>query len=368
VNFKVGRDIVVEGLTKSFSKGVYGVKNLNFKIKEGEFFVVVGPSGSGKTTFLRLIAGLERPTSGKILFGDEDITHKNPRERKVAIVFQEYAIYPHLSVYENIAFPLRIRKYSKDYIDRKVREVAKILEIENLLFRKPDTLSGGQRQRVALGRAIVKDAEIFLFDEPLSNLDAKLRISMRIELKELHKRIKKTFIYVTHDQSEAMSMADTICVLKDGEVVQFGRPDEIYNRPKNLFTAKFFGVPQMNILKGKVKNRDGEIYFDEGSGSLLIDGKFKKYENEEILLGIRPEHIYDRLYTSRPEKGTTLIATFEMMEILGKDFYLYLNTGYHNIVVRTTYKSEIKPGQDIMIVFDMKKAHFFNIKTGERID
>ncbi|HBT17730.1 MAG TPA: sugar ABC transporter ATP-binding protein, partial [Firmicutes bacterium] len=287
--------VVFEHVYKKFPNGVIAVNDFNLEIKDKEFVVLVGPSGCGKTTSLRCVAGLEEASSGNIYIGDNIVNDVAPKDRDIAMVFQNYALYPHMDVYNNMAFGLKLRKFPKVEIERRVKEAAKILGIENLLDRRPKALSGGQRQRVALGRAIVREPKVFLMDEPLSNLDAKLRVQMRAELQKLHNRLKTTIIYVTHDQIEAMTMGDRIVVMKDGVVQQVGRPLDIYDNPNNVFVAGFIGTPPMNFMEGVLKQENNRLYVDLETIKIYVPaGKFKTanmYVDKEVIFGIRPENI-----------------------------------------------------------------------------
>jgi len=364
-------EVVLKNVSKIYKGGVTGVKDISLKVEDGEFFVLLGPSGCGKSTTLRLIGGLEKANSGEIYIGEDFVNFIPPKDRNIAFVFQNYALYPHMTVYENMSFALKLRRYSKEEIDRRVREAADILGLTPLLNRKPKALSGGQRQRVALGRAIVRKPSVFLFDEPLSNLDAKLRVQMRTELKKLHSRLGATMIYVTHDQVEAMSLAERICVLKDGVVQQIDSPLDIYNDPKNMFVAGFVGSPQMNFLKCKVKIKDEKIILDkDGIEINLVNEKKENLENfigKEVILGIRPENIYDRIYISNPyEIGSVITTTVEVAEMLGNEILAYLTMDNNRILARFPSSSKLKIGDEIAVVLDTTKAKVFSTE-GERI-
>jgi len=365
-------EVILRNVTKVFPGGVVAVKDMNLEVQDKEFIVLVGPSGCGKSTTLRMIAGLEEVTEGEIYIDGTLVNDVPPKDRDIAMVFQNYALYPHMTVYQNMAFGLRLRRFPKDEIDRRVREAAAILGIEDLLDRRPKALSGGQRQRVAVGRAIVRKPKVFLFDEPLSNLDAKLRVQMRAELSKLHDRLQTTMIYVTHDQVEAMTMGDRIVVLKDGIVQQIADPLTLYEKPVNMFVAGFIGSPPMNFIEGKVV-RDGEdFYFDEGTFRVKIPPQFKEtignYADREVVFGIRPEDIYERSTTQIPATpDNTLQANVEVIEPMGSELFLYLNTGKTNLVARIDPHTVVHVGDRVDCVFNMQKAHIFDKETEESI-
>ncbi|MDZ7330469.1 MAG: sn-glycerol-3-phosphate ABC transporter ATP-binding protein UgpC [candidate division KSB1 bacterium] len=362
--------VKLEHVTKIFDKNVIAAKDVNIEIADKEFMVLVGPSGCGKSTTLRMIAGLEDITSGNIYIGDRLVNHVPPKDRDIAMVFQNYALYPHMTVYENMAFGLKLRKYPKKEIDQRVNEAAEILEIKDLLNRKPKALSGGQRQRVAVGRAIVRKPKVFLFDEPLSNLDAKLRVQMRTEISKLHNRLETTMIYVTHDQMEAMTMGDRIVVMKDGMVQQIDTPLNLYHRPINKFVAGFIGSPSMNFMTGVIRNQNGLI-FDEGRLQLSIPTKFQPklqpYEGRSIIFGIRPENI--SLPGFAPNSATTVKATslLEVVEPMGNEIFLYFHSGKHQFVARVTATETPAVGKEIEIIFNMENAHFFDPDTEQHL-
>ena len=320
-------NVTLKNVCKSYTSGFNAVKNINIDIKDKEFIVLVGPSGCGKSTTLRMIAGLEDITSGELYIGEKLVNDIHPKDRDIAMIFQNYALYTHLSVYENMAFPLKLRKTPKDEIDKKVKEAAKILDLEKVLDRKPKALSGGQRQRVALGRAIVRNPKVFLMDEPLSNLDAKLRTSMRTEISKLHKSLDSTFIYVTHDQVEAMTMADRIVVMKEGVVQQIGTPQEIYTNPNNMFVAGFIGNPQMNFIDVTVKEENGNLYAVNRELKIALNKNMseilssKNYVNKEIVLGIRPENIYREASFVENNQETDFEAKLDISELTASYFY-----------------------------------------------
>ncbi len=350
-------------LTKKFGK-VTAVNNLNLEIKKGEFVALLGPSGCGKSTTLYLIAGLYKPTSGEIYFDDRVVNDLDPKDRNIGMVFQSYALYPHMTVYDNIAFGLKIKKVPKQEIDRRVKEVAKMLHIENLLDRKPAQLSGGQQQRVALARAIAKHPDIFLMDEPLSNLDAKLRIEMRTELKRLQKELGITTIYVTHDQIEAMTMADRIAVMNEGKLQQYGEPDELYNRPSNIFVADFIGTPPINLLPVNLVQGNGKVYIKTPFGDIEIGDEyaevFRKLSEGEYIMGIRPEHIKVANSNEAGLEGEVFV-----IEPLGKEVQLDIKRGEHRIrvLVPGDYRANI--GDKIKMSVDRKHILIFDKKSGK---
>ncbi len=362
-------NVTLKNICKSYNNNFYTVKNINIDIKDKEFIVLVGPSGCGKSTTLRMIAGLEDISAGELYIGDKLVNDVHPKDRDIAMVFQNYALYPHLSVYENMAFALKLRKTPKSEIDKKVRDAAKILDLEKVLDRKPKALSGGQRQRVALGRAIVRNPQVFLMDEPLSNLDAKLRTSMRAEISKLHKALDSTFIYVTHDQVEAMTMADKIVVLKDGEVQQMATPQEIYTNPSNMFVAGFIGSPQMNFIDATLKEENGTLYAVNSEFHIALSDKAysalkdKGYVNKEVVLGIRPENIHrDASFISNNE-DTTFEAMVDISELMGAEVYSYLKTGDISITARFDSKFNTKPGETIKLAMDKELLHIFDKET-----
>lgn len=358
-------DLRVEKLTKRFGK-VIAVDNLSFRARDKELIVLLGPSGCGKTTTLRCIAGLERQDNGDIYIGGVLVNDLPPMDRDIAMVFQSYALYPHMSCYENIAFPLKMRRMPKLEIEKKVNEVAELLQIKELLHRKPAQLSGGQKQRVALGRAIVRDPKMFLMDEPLSNLDAKLRVLMRVELKKLQKELGVTTIYVTHDQVEAMTMADRIVILKEGKMMQFSTPDDIYKHPRNQFVAGFMGSPPMNFLDCSFIEKKDSAYLVGDDFELKLGNMSTKLIRDsgerEFILGIRPEDISIRL----KDKKKVWIGRLEMIEKLGKENILHVKLG-QNIVKITTSESlaSTKLGEKIRFYLDESKVHVFS-KKGDR--
>jgi multiple sugar transport system ATP-binding protein len=362
--------VLLKDVSKVYEKDVMAVNKANIAINDKEFVVLVGPSGCGKSTTLRMVAGLEEVTSGEIFIGERLVNDVPPKDRDIAMVFQNYALYPHMTVYENMAFGLKLRKYPKKEIDARVNEAADILEIRELLNRKPKALSGGQRQRVAVGRAIVRKPQVFLFDEPLSNLDAKLRVQMRTEISKLHARLETTMIYVTHDQMEAMTMGDRIVVMKDGNIQQIETPLNLYHSPVNKFVAGFIGSPAMNFLTGSIINSDG-IWFDEGKIRLRIPAKYhesiKTYINQKIILGIRPEDIYESSFAPGISEISEAALLVEVVEPMGNETFLYLKTGSHSLVARVSSREEPVIGKPLEISFDMSKVHFFNKETEKTI-
>ncbi|NPA74769.1 MAG: ABC transporter ATP-binding protein [Euryarchaeota archaeon] len=356
-------EVKFENVTKKF-EDFTAVENLNLEIKDGEFFVILGPSGSGKTTTLRMIAGLEKPTEGKIFIGEDDVTELPPKERNVAMVFQNYALYPHLTVYDNMAFALKLRRkgfrrvYSREEIDERVRNAAKMLHIEDQLEKKPGQLSGGQRQRVALGRAIVRNPRVFLFDEPLSNLDAKLRMEMRVELKKLHQALGVTMVYVTHDQLEAMTLGNRIAVLNKGEVMQVDDPITLYNNPRNLFVAKFIGSPEMNMFDCTLNA--GYLEFDGFKLKVPEDiyERIKEYEGKTLTFGIRPEDVLDSLFAKELD-GERIEAKIEVIEPVGSETFAHLKVGEMEILARFPPMVRVSAGESMKIVFNMRKMHLF---------
>lgn len=357
----------LSNINKIYDNKVQAVFDFCLDVQDKEFIVFVGPSGCGKSTTLRMIAGLEDITGGEFYIDGEYMNHVEPKDRDIAMVFQSYALYPHMTVYENMSFGLRIKKIPKDEIDSRVKKAAKILEIESFLDRKPKALSGGQRQRVALGRAIVRNAKVFLMDEPLSNLDAKLRVQMRSEIIKLHETIGATTIYVTHDQTEAMTMASRIVVMKDGYIQQIGTPKEIYNNPQNIFVASFVGAPAMNFLNVQVSC--GNIVL-EGTpyqiGSKLSDN-LRSYEGKEIIMGIRPEdlHVSEDIIMQFPER--TISYDVDISELLGHECVLHGKHGKQKIVAKVSERTNIKNHQSIELNMDFDRIYFFDKDTEERI-
>ncbi len=354
-------------VTKQFGESVKAVNDLSLDIKDKEFLVLVGPSGCGKTTALRLLAGLEDITSGTISIGDRVVNDVAPKDRDIAMVFQSYALYPHMSVYDNMAFGLKLRKMSKSEIDKRVKEAAQILGIGHLLDRKPKQLSGGQRQRVAVGRAIVREPKVFLFDEPLSNLDAKLRVETRAGISKLHQRLGTTFIYVTHDQTEAMTMATRIAVMKDGVLQQIGTPGELYDHPGNMFVAGFIGSPAMNFFDARLSGSDGGMVFDTSSFKLPVPAdirdKLRSSNTDQYVVGIRPEDIYDATFKAPGIESADIDAKVDVVEPMGSEIYLNLLAGDKPFVARVDPRSTARAGNDVGLAFDVNKIHVFDKKT-----
>lgn len=358
-------------VSKTYAGDIAAVDKVNLSIENKEFLVLVGPSGCGKSTTLRMIAGLEEITQGKIYIGDRVVNDIPAKDRNIAMVFQNYALYPHMTVFENMAFGLRLRHYPKNEISKRVKEAAEILSINHLLDRRPRQLSGGERQRVAVGRAIVRKPLVFLFDEPLSNLDAKLRVQMRTEIHKLHQRLQTTMIYVTHDQTEAVTMGDRIVVMRNGIVQQVDDPMTIYDNPANKFVAGFIGNPPMNFMVGKIVKTDGSLYFNEGRFKVKIvedmASKLVAYRNKDIIFGIRSEDIYDKLFVSQAPPENVVTANCEVVEPMGSEVYLYLTTGKHTFIARVGAHDRPEVNQDMELVFDMSKVHFFDPDTEKTI-
>ncbi|MDF2820847.1 MAG: transporter related [Clostridiales bacterium] len=363
----------LKNIRKTYTSGVTAVKNFNLEIEDKEFIIFVGPSGCGKSTTLRMIAGLEDITEGELWIGDKLVNDAEPKDRDIAMVFQNYALYPHMSVYDNMAFGLKLRKTPKAEIDKKVHEAARILDIEHLLDRKPKALSGGQRQRVAMGRAIVREPKVFLMDEPLSNLDAKLRVQMRVEISKLHQRLQTTIIYVTHDQIEAMTLGTRIVVMKDGIIQQVDSPINLYDRPQNLFVAGFMGTPQMNLFDAKVVKSGSDVVLMFGSHSLPIPvGKAKKlidggYIDKEVVAGIRPEDIHDSQMFIESSLESVIEATVSVYELLGSEVLLYLAVDQFDITASVNSRTTARPTDKIKVAFDLSKLHVFDKETEQVI-
>ena len=388
--------IDIKSAGKIYPNGTRALENVNITINDGEFVVLVGPSGCGKTTLLRMVAGLEDITEGEILIGKKTVNEVAPKDRDIAMVFQNYALYPHMSVYDNMAFSLKLRKLPKDEIDQKVKEAAKTLEISELLDRKPKALSGGQRQRVAMGRAIVRNPQAFLMDEPLSNLDAKLRVQMRAELGQLHTQLQTTTLYVTHDQVEAMTMGDRVAVIRKGALQQIDTPREIYSNPKNIFVAGFIGSPSMNFVYANIKSKKGSIELSFGDDKIAYNGpnldKLKEFESTEIIMGIRPEAFEDSNYANKAEFSESMKVTVSLLEQLGSDSYIHFykdikpvqtdaieeiladegedlsvlgdNTKF---IARVNPNSSVVEGEKIELKVDPSKLHFFEPENGNVI-
>lgn len=364
-------EVRFEHVTKEFEDRKLGkvtaVKDSTFTVDDKEFVVFVGPSGCGKSTSLRMLAGLEKITSGNICIDGKVVNKLHPKERDIAMVFQDYALYPHMTVYENMSFGLKNLKVPEDVIKEKVKKAAQILSMENLLDRRPRELSGGQRQRVAVGRAIVRNPKVFLFDEPLSNLDAKLRVQMRVEIAELHKELKATIIYVTHDQVEAMTLGHRIVVMNNGVIQQYDTPDELYNHPANMFVAGFIGAPPMNFIKGTLK---GDTFLTKGEKFIIpkrfID-KCKNYDGKEVMLGIRPEDIYKEDYAQDVDRTNIINVNIKVVEKLGSENLLYFDKFDTTVTAKVAPVGEFKNGTDMRLIFNLEKMHIFDIETEQNI-
>ena len=371
--------LTLKNIYKKYPGGVVAVSDVNLEIRDKEFIVLVGPSGCGKSTTLRMIAGLEEISEGELYIGDRLVNDIAPKDRDIAMVFQNYALYPHMTVFENMAFGLKLRKVPKDEIERKVNEAAKILDLTHLLDRKPKAMSGGQRQRVALGRAIVRSPKVFLLDEPLSNLDAKLRAQMRTEIAKIHKKLGTTFIYVTHDQTEAMTMGDRIVCMKDGFVQQVDTPQHLYENPVNKFVAGFLGSPQMNFIDAELKEEYGQYIVEFGATNgrgnryqiIVPESKVNEdlaaYVGKEIILGVRPESIHDEeMYLSNASTGI-IDANVEITEMMGAETYLYLLCEGISLTARVSPRSTARPGDDIKVAIDPNRIHIFDKETEKAI-
>lgn len=359
----------LEHIYKVYPGNVTAVKDFNLDISDKEFIVFVGPSGCGKSTTLRMIAGLEEISEGTLQIGEKVVNDVAPKDRDIAMVFQNYALYPHMSVYDNMAFGLKLRKTPKDEIERKVKEAARILDIEHLLDRKPKALSGGQRQRVAMGRAIVRNPKVFLMDEPLSNLDAKLRVQMRTEIAKLHQRLQTTFIYVTHDQTEAMTLGTRIVVMRDGIIQQVDSPQNIYEHPINLFVAGFIGSPQMNFVDSKLEEKDGKLFVIFGDDTVEVPAdkaallKEKGYVGKEVILGIRPEHLTTKAEYIEANPNAVIEADVEVTELMGAESYIYLSKGKSNLTSRVNGSTALKAGDKAKLALFTDKLHIFDKET-----
>ncbi|MGN8646552.1 ABC transporter ATP-binding protein [Gracilibacillus sp. HCP3S3_G5_1] len=359
--------IKLQQLSKQYDNKHYVIEDLNLEIEDGEFLVLIGPSGCGKSTVLRMIAGLEGVTEGNILFDDQIMTKYTPAERNIAMVFQNYALYPHKTVFENIAFNLRKKKkFTNDQITKLVLSTAKLLKVDKLLKRRPKHLSGGQRQRVALARAIVREPNVFLFDEPLSNLDAKLRTSTRTELAKLHNRLKTTMIYVTHDQTEAMTLATKIAVMKEGKILQLDTPMNIYDNPANLFVATFIGTPPMNIIRASIEDGNDALAIKINNISIpltdLQTQTLQKYDEKEVLIGIRPEDFY-----VTDTNDTSIAVEIEMIENMGSEQFVYCSIDHHQITITATSDRNLQMGELLPISFEIQNVKFFDINTEENL-
>jgi len=365
-------EVRLENVCKIYPGNVKAVDNVNLDIKDKEFLVLVGPSGCGKSTTLRMVAGLEEISAGKIYIGDRLVNDVPPKDRDIAMVFQNYALYPHMTVKENLEFGLKLRKVPKDERDRRVAEAARMLDITHLLDRKPKALSGGQRQRVAVGRAIVRQPKVFLFDEPLSNLDAKLRVQMRTEISKLHLRLQATMIYVTHDQIEAMTMGDRIVVMKDGLVQQVAAPLDLYEHPVNKFVAGFIGSPPMNFMDGTLEQGNDGLIFNEGNLQLRVPASYdrvlKSHVGKRVTFGIRPEDIHDPSgFAAEGPNRQEITATVEVIEPMGSDIYLYLTTGKSAFIANVNPEAKAEINEQKRLIVNMEKAHFFDSETEQNL-
>jgi multiple sugar transport system ATP-binding protein len=362
--------VTYDHVTKKFGETT-AIEDLNISIEDKEFLVLVGPSGCGKSTALRCLAGLEEISSGRILIGPRDVSNVAPKDRDIAMVFQSYALYPHMSVYDNMAFGLKLRKTPRQEIDRRVKEAAETLGIVHLLGRKPKQLSGGQRQRVAVGRAIVREPAVFLFDEPLSNLDAKLRVQTRAEISKLHQRLQTTFIYVTHDQVEAMTMASRIAVMKDGVLQQLDTPQQLYDCPNNIFVAGFIGSPAMNFFDAELQRSDGKLVVDTGAFNVTVPenkaAAYQNYAGKRVVLGIRPEDVHDPSFAP-PGIHSALVPTrVDVTELMGNEVFLYLASGDKNFVGRVDPRTHARVGEDIQVALNLDNMHLFDRDTEQAI-
>lgn len=360
-------EVKLKNIAKSYDGKTMTIEDVSFEIRDTEFLVLVGPSGCGKSTILRMIAGLEEITAGDLYIADKRVNDLPPKDRDIAMVFQNYALYPHMTVYQNMAFGLKIKKVPKKEIDQRVRSAAEVLEITELLDRRPGAMSGGQRQRVAIGRAIVRDPKVFLFDEPLSNLDAKLRVAMRVELQRLHIKLNVTMVYVTHDQTEAMTLGDRIVVLKDGDIKQIGTPMELYHKPENIFVAGFIGSPPINFIKGKII-KDNAIWFYQESSGLKVDlskvnnESIHKYVDKAVVMGIRPENIRSGPATngnSYHKQAAEVIA----LEQMGNEVLVYAQLGGKQLIARFSPEAEVKINAATTLHFNLEKVQFFDPET-----
>jgi len=355
--------VMYKNVSKLFGD-VVALDDVNIEVEDKEFLVLVGPSGCGKTTALRCLAGLEEVTEGEVMIDDNVVNDVAPKDRDIAMVFQSYALYPHMSVFDNMAFGLKLRKVPKDEIRSRVEDAAEILGIKTLLDRKPRELSGGQRQRVAVGRAIVREPKVFLFDEPLSNLDAKLRVQTRAQISKLHQRLQTTFIYVTHDQTEAMTMATRIAVLDKGVLQQMDTPQQLYDYPANLFVAGFIGSPSMNFFDGKVIKENGEMIVDLNSFRVKVPEDrretYEKVVDKDIIFGIRPEDIHNPEYTPPSIIAENVDAQVDVTELMGNEIFLYLFSGEHNYVARVDPRTRVEMGDKIQVTFNMDNMHIFD--------
>ena len=359
----------LKNICKVYPNGFEAVKDFNLEVEDKEFIIFVGPSGCGKSTTLRMIAGLEEISSGELIIDGKVMNDVEPKDRDIAMVFQNYALYPHMTVFDNMAFGLKLRKVPKDEIKAKVEEAARILDLEKLLDRKPKALSGGQRQRVAMGRAIVRNPKVFLMEEPLSNLDAKLRVQMRIEISKIHQRLGATIIYVTHDQTEAMTLGTRIVVMKDGVVQQVDTPQHLYEQPGNLFVAGFMGSPQMNFLDAQIAEKGGDLIAKVGEYDIVIPAAKAKvlkdggYVGKTVVLGIRPEDIHDSQMFIEASPSVPMTSTVKVYELLGAEVFLYFDVNGTQVTARVDPRTTSKTGDTIKFAFDMEKSHFFDKET-----
>ncbi len=362
--------VTYDHVTKVFGS-VVAVDDLNIHVDDKEFLVLVGPSGCGKTTALRLLAGLEEVTQGQIQIGDRVVNDIAPKDRDIAMVFQSYALYPHMTVYDNLAFGLKLRKTPKEEIKRRVKEAAEMLGIQDLLDRKPRQLSGGQRQRVAVGRAIVREPEVFLFDEPLSNLDAKLRVETRANISKWHQRLQTTFIYVTHDQMEAMTMATRIAVINKGKLLQIDTPQNLYDHPTNIFVAGFIGSPAMNFFRAHLRKDGSKLHIDSGDFSVPIPsdrGKvLQDYVNKPVVFGIRPEDIHNPQFAPSNIHGESITARVDVTELMGNEIFLYMMNGSNNFVARVDPRTTFRMGDSVKVILNMDNFHLFDPETEQAI-
>ncbi len=364
-------NVVLKGVTKIFDGTVVAVKDMDLEVYDREFVVLVGPSGCGKSTLLRMVAGLEEITSGEILIDDRLVNDVPPKDRDIAMVFQNYALYPHMTVYDNMAFGLRLRKYPREEIDQRVREAADILDIAALLDRRPKALSGGQRQRVAVGRAIVRKPKVFLFDEPLSNLDAKLRVQTRTEISKIHERLKATIIYVTHDQVEAMTMGSRIVVMKDGVAHQVADPLTIYQKPVNQFVAGFIGSPAMNFIEGRLTRENGSTVFEAGAFRAPVPPERARalgdVSDRQVVLGVRPEDIFEIADADRVAAPARVTAHLDVVEPMGNEIFLYFRLEERDMVARIDVRVPPAVNSDVDLIFDMESSHFFDTESGRSL-
>jgi len=362
--------VTYDHVTKVFGS-VVAVDDLNIHVDDKEFLVLVGPSGCGKTTALRLLAGLEEVTQGQIQIGDRVVNDIAPKDRDIAMVFQSYALYPHMTVYDNLAFGLKLRKTPKEEIKRRVKEAAEMLGIQDLLDRKPRQLSGGQRQRVAVGRAIVREPKVFLFDEPLSNLDAKLRVETRANISKWHQRLQTTFIYVTHDQMEAMTMATRIAVINKGKLLQIDTPQNLYDHPTNIFVAGFIGSPAMNFFRAHLRKDGSKLHIDSGDFSVPIPsdrGKvLQDYVNKPVVFGIRPEDIHNPQFAPSNIHGESITARVDVTELMGNEIFLYMMNGSNNFVARVDPRTTFRMGDSVKVILNMDNFHLFDPETEQAI-